>query len=47
LVKKLKALFKGPKSLKMVKIHFWQKLKNEAFAQKLFLTYDAFGIVIS
>ena len=38
LVKKIKNAFKSPKSLKIVKKYFWQKLKNEAFAQKLFLT---------
>jgi hypothetical protein len=36
--KKIKSAFKGPKSLKIAKKHFWQKLENEAFAQKLFLT---------
>jgi hypothetical protein len=31
-------LKRNPKhTLKMNKKHFWQKLKNEAFAQKLFL----------
>ena len=36
--KKIISAFNGPKSLKIAKTHFWQKLKNEAFAQKLFLT---------
>jgi hypothetical protein len=36
--KKIKSAFQGPKSLKIVKTHFWQKLKNEAFAQKCLLT---------
>jgi hypothetical protein len=36
--KKIKSDFKGPESLKMAKMYFWQKLKNEVFAQKLFLT---------
>jgi hypothetical protein len=34
----MKSAFKSPKSLKMGKMRFWQKLKNEAFAQKLILT---------
>jgi hypothetical protein len=34
--KKIKSTFKDPKSLNMAKMHFWEKLKNEAFAQKLF-----------
>jgi hypothetical protein len=38
LVKKIESVFKSSKSLKMVKTHFWQKLKNEAFAKKRFLT---------
>jgi hypothetical protein len=36
--KKIKIAFKGPKSLKIAQTHFWQKLKNEAFAQKHFFT---------
>jgi hypothetical protein len=32
LVKKLKTLLRVKKSLKIIKIHFYQKLKNEAFA---------------
>ena len=35
LVKKIKALLRGLKRLKMVKTHFWQKLKNEAFDLKI------------
>jgi hypothetical protein len=35
---KNKSSFKGLKSLKIVKTHFWQKIKNKTFAQKLFLT---------
>ena len=35
--KKIENAFKGPKSLKMIKTYFWQKLKNEAFAIKQFL----------
>jgi hypothetical protein len=35
LVKKIKSIFKGPKNLKIVKMHFWQKLK-------LFLTYKLY-----
>jgi hypothetical protein len=38
LVKKIESVFKGSKSLKMAKTHFWQKLKNEAFAKMRFLT---------
>jgi hypothetical protein len=38
LVKKLKALLRGPKCLKVTKTHFWQNLINEIFTQKLFLT---------
>jgi hypothetical protein len=34
LLKEIESAFKGPKSLKMAKIHFWQKLKNEAFIKK-------------
>jgi hypothetical protein len=38
--KLIKNTFEGPKSLKIkeIKTHFWQILKNKAFAQKLFLT---------
>jgi hypothetical protein len=36
--KKIKSAFKGPKNFKMAKTHFWQKLQNEVFVQKLFLT---------
>jgi hypothetical protein len=32
--KNIKSAFKDPKSLKMAKTHFWQKLKNEAFLPK-------------
>jgi hypothetical protein len=35
--KKIKSTFNGPKSLKIAKKYFWQKFKNEAFAQKLIL----------
>jgi hypothetical protein len=35
--KKIKSAFKSPKSLKIVKTHFWRKLKKKAFASKLFL----------
>jgi hypothetical protein len=38
LVIKIKSAFKCLKNLKMAKTYFWQKLKNKAFAQKLFLT---------
>jgi hypothetical protein len=41
LVKKIKRVFKGPKSLKMAQKHFWQKLKNKAFAKKLFFNLKA------
>jgi hypothetical protein len=34
----IKSAIDGLKCLKIVKTHFWQKLKNETFAQKLFLT---------
>jgi hypothetical protein len=37
-VKKIKSSSYGPKSLKMAKTHFWEKLKIKVFAQKLFLT---------
>jgi hypothetical protein len=30
----IKNAFDDPKSLKMVKAYFWQKLENNAFAQK-------------
>jgi hypothetical protein len=36
--KKIKNDFKGRKSLKIVKTHFWQNLKNEAFVKSRFLT---------
>jgi hypothetical protein len=36
--KKIKIAFKGLKSLKIAQTHFWQKLENEAFAQKRFFT---------
>jgi hypothetical protein len=38
LVKKIKNIFKWSKNLKIVKRHFWQKLKNEAFTQKLYFS---------
>jgi hypothetical protein len=34
----MKALLRIQKNSKKKKIHFWQKLKNEAFTKKLFLT---------
>jgi hypothetical protein len=34
LLKEIESAFKGPKSLKIAKMHFWQKLKNEAFVKK-------------
>jgi hypothetical protein len=34
LVKIIESAFEDPKSLKMFKTHFQQKLKNEAFAKK-------------
>jgi hypothetical protein len=34
LVKKIESAFKCLKSLKIAQMHFWQKLKNEVFAQK-------------
>ena len=36
--RKIKSVFNGLKSQKIAKIYFWQKLKNEDFTQKLFLT---------
>jgi hypothetical protein len=36
---KIENALKSPKSLKMAKTHFWQKLKNKTFAKKRFLTY--------
>jgi hypothetical protein len=36
--KKIKSAFKDLKSLKIAKTHFWQKLKNEVFAKKCFIT---------
>jgi CRISPR/Cas system-associated protein Csx1 len=37
--KKIKSIFKGLKSLKIVKMHFWQKLKSKAFAKKFFFFF--------
>jgi hypothetical protein len=33
---KIESSFKGPKNLKIIKTHFLKKLKNEAFAKKIF-----------
>jgi hypothetical protein len=35
---KIESAFKDLKSLKITKTHFWQKLKNEVFAKKCFIT---------
>jgi hypothetical protein len=37
--KKIKSVFKGLKSLKIVKMHFWKKLKSKAFAKKFFFFF--------
>ena len=37
-IKKIKNAFKGSKNLKIVKIHFRQKLKNKDFVQELYLS---------
>ena len=31
--KKIKNAFNGPKSLKVVKMYFWQKFKNDTFTK--------------
>ena len=36
MVRKTESAFKGPKNIKMAKMHFWQNLKNEAFAKAFF-----------
>jgi hypothetical protein len=47
LVKKIKSVFKCSKSLKMAKKHFGQKLKNKAFAKKLFFNLKALFLKVN